>query len=103
MKLLILKTVSRGPDHGLGIARSVLTASGEALQIEEGALYPALHRLERDGLLASSWGVSESNRRAKFYEITPKGDLALRREVEMWVTRARAICEVLEVAWPTTT
>ncbi len=103
VNLLILKTVSRGPDHGLGIARRVLKASNEALQIEEGALYPALHRLERDGLLHSSWGVSASNRRAKFYELTPKGELALGREVEMWVTRARAICEVLEVSWPATT
>ena len=103
VNLLILKAVSRGPHHGLGIARRIRDASNEALQIEEGALYPALQRLERDGMLTARWGLSESNRRAKYYEITPKGERVLRSEVDAWIAGARAICEVLEIPWPSTT
>lgn len=103
VNLLILKTLSAGGEHGLGIARRVQDASNDTLRIEEGALYPALHRLERDGLVTSRWGVSESNRKAKYYELTAKGERSLAREVDAWVRRARAICNVLEVAWPTTT
>jgi len=103
VNVLILKTLTPGPEHGLGIARRVERASKDALRIEEGALYPALHRLERDGLLRSTWGVSDSNRRAKFYDLTDKGRQSLDREVEAWVARARAICDVLEVSWQRTT
>ena len=103
VNLLILKTVSAGPTHGLGIARRIQRVSDDLLQIEEGALYPALQRLERDGLLRSSWGTSEQNRRAKFYELTPRGEERLQRELERWVRRTQAICSVLEVAWPATT
>ena len=103
VNLLILKTVSHGPEHGLGIARRVRVASQEALQIEEGALYPALQRLERDGMLQAEWGLSESNRRAKFYNITPKGKQLLRREVDAWVAGVRAICHVLDIPWLATT
>jgi PadR family transcriptional regulator PadR len=100
VNLLILKTLSDdGPTHGLGVARRIQRSSGEALQIEEGALYPALQRLERDGLLASRWGTSDQNRRAKFYDLTPKGRKRLARELDAWLRQTRAICEVLGVTW----
>lgn len=99
VNLLILKTVASQPDHGLGIARRIQESSGDELQIEEGALYPALARLERDGFLTSEWGQSESNRRAKFYSITPTGQARLTSELERWVTRTQALCGVLGVAW----
>ena len=102
VNLLILKTVSHGPVHGLGIARGIQHSSGDLLRIEEGALYPALQRLERDGLLSSTWGKSERNRRAKFYRLTARGADRLAREVEAWVRQTRAICDVLEVAWTVT-
>lgn len=102
VNLLILKTLSDGSDHGLGIARRVASASKDAVRIEEGALYPALHRLERDGLVRSQWGISESNRRAKYYELTERGTRTLKREMDAWVAQARAICEVLGVAWAST-
>ena len=102
VNLLILKTVSMGPTHGLGIARAIERGSDDLLQIEEGALYPALQRLERDGLLSSRWGTSDQNRRAKFYELTKRGRERLTRELDGWVQRTRAICSVLEVGWTVT-
>jgi len=102
VNLLILKTVSRGPTHGLGIAREIQRGSDDLLQIEEGALYPALQRLERDGLLQARWGTSDQNRRAKFYELTSAGRERLTRELDGWVRRTRAICDVLEVPWTVT-
>ncbi len=102
VNLLILKTVSRAPTHGLGIARAIERGSDAMLQIEEGALYPALQRLERDGLLTSRWGISDQNRRAKFYELTKRGEDRLARELDGWVQSTRAICSVLEVGWTVT-
>ena len=103
VNLLILKTVSGEPTHGLGIARRIQSLSSEELRIEEGALYPALQRLERDGLLQGSWGLSESNRRAKFYSITPAGRRRLDAELDGWVRHTKALCQVLGVSWTVAT
>ncbi len=97
LNLLILRTVSQEPQHGLDILRRIEAVSGSALRIEEGALYPALHRLERDGLLAGSWGVSDKRRRARFYRLTASGRRQLDREVSRWLTHIGAVARVLGV------
>ena len=84
LDLLILKAVSLGPQHGYGVLVRIGQISKGALAIEQGALYPALQRLERQGLLESEWGTSDNNRRAKFYELTAKGKKRLSRETEDW-------------------
>jgi len=84
LDLLILKAVSLGPLHGYGVLLRIEQISGRALLIEQGALYPALFRLVRQGLLKASWGTSENNRRAKFYELTGAGRKRLRQEAESW-------------------
>ena len=102
LNLLILQTVSRsGRAHGLEIARRIRDATEDGLRLEEGALYPALHRLERDGLLEGVWGTSDQNRRAKYYEVTADGRERLTREVRSWLQHTEAVCKVLEVAWTT--
>lgn len=98
LNLLILKILADGPLHGLGIARAIHARTEEVLTIEEGALYPALHRLERDGKLRSRWGVSDQNRRAKFYEMTPAGKAYLNRTVDGWVRHTEAVSRVLQVS-----
>ncbi len=98
LDVLILKSLSWGPRHGYAVADSIRERSGEALRIEEGALYPALHRLEKRGLLAAEWGVSENNRRAKFYALTPLGRAQLRSETQQWVAYAAAVSRVLQAA-----
>ena len=92
---LILKTLSWGPRHGYAIARWLEETSGEVLRIEEGSLYPALYRLERRGWVQSSWGTSELGRRAKFYRLTRRGDMELRRETQEWASFAAAVSRVL--------
>jgi PadR family transcriptional regulator PadR len=84
LDLLILKAVSLGPLHGYGVLLRIEQISGQALLIEQGALYPALFRLVRQGLLKASWGTSEHNRRAKFYELTAPGRKRLREAAESW-------------------
>src|SRR5215467_6722599 len=91
LDLLILKAVSLGPLHGYGILLRIGQISGSALLIEQGALYPALFRLVRQGLLKTEWGKSENNRRAKFYELTSKGRKRLREETDGWNRLAKAI------------
>ena len=91
LDLLILKAVSLGPQHGYGVLLRIEQISGGALQIEQGALYPGLFRLVRQGLLKSSWGTSENNRRAKFYELTVAGRKRLREETESWNRLVNAI------------
>lgn len=91
LDLLILKAVSLGPLHGYGILLRIGQISGQALLIEQGALYPALFRLVRQGLLKANWGTSENNRRAKFYELTATGRKRLREEVEGWNRLAAAM------------
>jgi PadR family transcriptional regulator, regulatory protein PadR len=95
LDLLILKAVSLGPLHGYGILLRIGQISGQALLIEQGALYPALFRLVRQGLLKASWGTSENNRRAKFYELTTLGRKRLREEAEGWNRLATAIASAL--------
>ncbi len=100
LNLLILKTLAgTGSAHGLQIARRIRSVSDDAVQLEEGALYPALHRLERDGLVRGSWGVSDRNRRAKYYELTPEGQERMGREMRSWLEHTAAVCKVLDVAW----
>ena len=91
LDLLILKAVSLGPLHGYGILLRIGQISGGALLVEQGALYPALFRLVRQGLLKASWGVSDNNRRAKFYELTAAGRKQLRQEEAAWNRLAKAI------------
>ena len=93
--LIILKTLSWGPMHGLGVLRWIERTSQQQLQIEEGALYPALHRLEQKGHLEAEWGVTERNRQAKFYKLTRAGRGALTAEVSRWNRYTSAVNLVL--------
>jgi len=95
LDLLILKAVSLGALHGYGVLLRIEQISGGALTIEQGALYPALYRLEGQGLLDSEWGSSENNRRAKFYRLTPAGRKRLRAETESWNRLVLAIATAL--------
>jgi transcriptional regulator len=97
LNLLILQALAREPLHGLAIARRIRDSTNESLRIEEGALYPALHRLERDGLLEPSWGTSENNRRAKYYALTAEGAQRLERERKRWLVHTLAVSKLLEV------
>ncbi len=98
LDMLILKTLTPGAKHGYAISESILETSQEDLRVEEGALYPALHRLELKGLLGSEWGLSENNRRAKYYRLTPAGRKALAAEAERWTRMSAAIARVMGVA-----
>ena len=98
LDLLILRTLALESMHGWGIAQRIQQVSKEALQIGQGSLYPALHRLELRGLLASEWGVSANNRRAKYYRLTPKGRKQLDVETSKWDTLSRAIARILRPA-----
>ena len=84
LDVMILKALTWGPKHGYAVTRWVGEAAGGRLEVAEGALYPALHRLERRGLVASDWGVSENNRQARFYRITPAGRRQLTADVRAW-------------------
>ncbi len=95
LALLILKSLERGPMHGLGITLHIEQISKEVLQVEEGSLYPALHRMEQDGWITSEWGQSENNRRARFYRLTATGREQLAAERERWRSVAGAIALVL--------
>ena len=98
LDMLILKTVSRETMHGYTIAQSIQRVSRDVLRVEEGALYPALHRLEVRGFLGSAWGVSENNRRAKYYTLTAQGRRELEREAASWTRVAGAIARVMQSA-----
>jgi PadR family transcriptional regulator, regulatory protein PadR len=95
LDLLILKSVSLGKLHGYGVLLRIEQISGGRLQVQQGALYPALHRLEHQGLIEGEWGTSENNRRAKFYCLTVAGRRRLGEEVESWNRLAQAIGSVL--------
>lgn len=95
LDLLILKAVSLGPQHGYGVLLRIEQISGSALAIEQGALYPALYRLEHQGLLDTEWGTSENNRKAKFYSLTPAGRKRLRTETEGWERLVSAMATAL--------
>ena len=92
LDLLILKAVSLGPQHGYGVLLRIEQISGGALSIEQGALYPALYRLERRGLLKTAWGVSDTNRKAKFYQLTAAGIECLQEEMAGWNRLVSARC-----------
>ena len=95
LDLLILKTLSWGPMHGLGVMRWIEQASSDRLQITEGALYPALHRMEQRGWLGAEWGYTERNRKAKFYRLTQLGRRQLAAEVSKWTRYTEAVSLVL--------
>jgi len=98
LDMMILKTLARRPMHGYAIALAIHDRSHEVLKVEEGSLYPALHRLELAGLLESEWKLSEANRRAKFYRLTPAGRKRLIAEACNWARLALAIAQVMETA-----
>jgi PadR family transcriptional regulator, regulatory protein PadR len=98
LDLLILKTLQWGPQHGQGIGQAIRAGSGELLQVETGSLYPALHRLERQGWLSSEWKVSDRNQRAKYYRLTAAGKKQLLAEQSRWKLLVKAITGVLKPA-----
>jgi transcriptional regulator len=95
LDLLLLKTLSWGPMHGLGVVRWIEQATHERLQIEEGALYPALHRLEERGWLEAEWGYTDTGRRAKYYQLTAVGRRQLTAEITKWSRYSEAVRQVL--------
>ena len=95
LDLLILKTVALEPQHGWAISERVQQISRGALQIQQGSLYPALHRLERRGWIKARWGTSDNNRRAKYYELTARGRQQLEAEESAWLRLTAAVAEVL--------
>lgn len=95
LDLLILKTVSLGPIHGYGVLLRIEQISGSALLVEQGALYPALYRMEEQGLLDTEWGTSENNRRAKYYTLTRSGEKRLREKTESWTRLTSAMSMLL--------
>ena len=98
LDVLVLKTLSWGPRHGYAVARWIAQTTEDALRVEEGALYAALHRLERRGWIESEWGLSENNRRAKYYQLTAAGRAALRAQTQRWTQYAEAVFKVLRTA-----
>jgi PadR family transcriptional regulator len=98
LDLLILKALANEPMHGYGVAEWIHNSSQDVLRVEEGALYPALHRLELRGLLSSKWGISDNNRRAKFYALTATGRKQLADETEYWRRMSGAVARVLQTA-----
>ena len=98
VELLILTALSRGPRHGFGIARWLEATSDDELQLEEGSLYPALHRMERRGWLEAEWGISENKRQVKLYQLTSRGRARLTSETEGWTAFAAAVGRVLQAA-----
>jgi len=98
LPLLILKTLARGPNHGFGIVFHIQEASDGLLRVEEGSLYPALHRLERDGLVAAAWKVTGNSRRARYYRLTPAGRKWLARAEQNWTAMAKGVGNVLRFA-----
>ena len=97
LDVLVLKTLTWGPRHGYAIARWIAQTTDDVLRVEEGALYPALHRLEKRGLVESEWGVSENNRKAKYYQLTTAGRRQLRAQSTAWARYATAVSQVLAV------
>jgi PadR family transcriptional regulator PadR len=96
LALLVLKSLEQGPMHGWGITLHIERISNEVLRVEEGSLYPALHRMEQERLIASEWGVSENNRRARFYRLTASGRKQLATEQENWRKITGAVALVLD-------
>ena len=95
LDLLVLKTLASGPMHGWGVSQRILVLSQDVLQVNQGSLYPALHRLEQQGLITAQWGASENNRQAKFYELTRAGRKQLDEETRNWERMAGAVARIL--------
>jgi PadR family transcriptional regulator PadR len=95
LDLLVLQTLQLGPAHGYAIASTIARRSDDVLQVEQGSLYPALQRIEERGWITSYWGTSESNRRARFYKLTPKGKRQLAAESSRWEVLAQAVSRVM--------
>ena len=98
LDLLVLRTLSLGPQHGWAISERVQQVSSDVLRIQQGSLYPALHRLERRGWIKAQWGTSDNNRRAKYYELTRVGRKQLETETEAWHKLTAAVAQILESA-----
>ena len=98
LDMLVLRTLQWGPQHGYAITQAIRARSAEALKVETGSLYPALHRLERQGWVKSEWGQTEASQRAKFYRLTPPGRKQLGRERDRWTQLVAAIGAVLDPA-----
>jgi transcriptional regulator len=98
LDMLILKAVSLGPLHGYGVLLRIQKISGDQLEIQQGSLYPALYRLEHQGAIASEWGESENNRRAKYYRLTATGRAQLRSETEKWNRMSNVIAGILKTS-----
>ena len=95
LDVMVMKALQDGPNHGYAVAKWVRETTDDTFVVEEGALYTALHRLERQGLLRSEWGVSDANRRAKFYRLTPKGQRVLQAQAATWRRSAQALFKLL--------
>ena len=95
LDLLILRSLAGGPNHGYGIATRIHQLSDDVLKVEEGSLYPALYRMEEQGLIESEWRTTENNRRAKFYKLTRRGRSAAVAELEGWLRLSKAVTRVL--------
>jgi PadR family transcriptional regulator len=98
LALLVLKTLARGPLHGYGITLHIQMVSKDFLRVEEGSLYPALHRMEQDGLVTAEWGFSDNNRRARYYRLTAAGRKQLAEEEKSWERLTQAVAQVLRFA-----
>jgi len=96
LDLLILRTLSRGPMHGWGVSQRIGELSQDVLKVHQGSLYPALYRLQRRGWVASEWGASDNNRRARFYRLTPSGQRRLETERENWERMRGAVARILQ-------
>jgi PadR family transcriptional regulator PadR len=98
LDLLILKAIGLGPQHGWAISERIQQVSNDALKVQQGSLYPALHRLERRGWIKASWGTSDNNRRAKYYELTRKGRTELEAQTDAWRALTTAVGLLLDTA-----
>jgi PadR family transcriptional regulator PadR len=96
LALLVLKSLARGPMHGYGITLHIQLISKDVLRVEEGSLYPALHRMEQDGWISAEWGTTENNRRARYYQLTAKGRKQLAEEEKNWALLTQAVAQVLQ-------
>jgi transcriptional regulator len=98
LAMLVLKTLARGPMHGYGITLHIQLVSRDILRVEEGSLYPALHRMEQDGWVSAEWGTTENNRRARYYRLTSAGDKQLTEEEKNWQRLTHGVAHVLQFA-----
>jgi PadR family transcriptional regulator PadR len=98
LALLVLKTLARGTMHGYGMTLHIQLISKDILRVEEGSLYPALHRMEQEGWVSAEWGISENNRRARYYRLTAKGRKQLAEEEKNWERFTQAVAHVLQFA-----